>query len=462
MGLVAIFISYLNLWFNPELFFARQLKCIQSSAIHLSAPPVVNKESPTIFVQIASYRDPELIPTLQDMLNQAKRPENLRIGLCHQYHPEDEFDQIDLFREDSRFQIIDVLYNETKGVCWARNQVQKLYNGESYTLQIDSHMRFAKHWDETLMGMILNLQAAGIPKPLLTAYVPSYDPANDPEGRVQEPWRMNFDRFIPEGAVFFIPEIIPDWQSLHAPVPARFYSAHMAFTLGSFAEEVPHNPEYYFHGEEISICVRAYTHGYDLFHPHEVVLWHEYTRKGRVKQWDDDTDWNEKNNASHFTNRKLFGMDGEPQSGHDGPFGFGTSRSLQDYESYSGLSFSKRAVQQYTLDKRLPPNPGPEAFDTQEAWEASFLPIFKHCIDLHRSMVPEEDYDFWAVAFHDKEHNTLFRRDSVADEIREMKDSPDEFLKIWREFPSSNKPDYWVVWPHSVSKGWCQRLTGQL
>ena len=32
----------------------------------------------TIFVQIASYRDPELLPTLKDMLHNAKYPKRLK------------------------------------------------------------------------------------------------------------------------------------------------------------------------------------------------------------------------------------------------------------------------------------------------------------------------------------------------------------------------------------------------
>ena len=83
------------------------------------------------------------------------------------------------------------------------------------------------------------------------------------------------------------------------PVTSRFYSAHFCFTLGQFSTEVQHNPEYYFHGEEISIAARAYTWGYDLFHPHIPVVYHEYTRKGRTKQWDDDKTWGEKNKKSH-------------------------------------------------------------------------------------------------------------------------------------------------------------------
>jgi glycosyltransferase involved in cell wall biosynthesis len=413
-----------------------------------------------IFVQIAAYRDPQLEPTIKNMLENAKRPKNLRVGICRQYNPDDQFDLLEEYRNDKRFRILDVLYSDSRGVCWARNQVQQLYEGEEYTLQIDSHMRFEKDWDDTLIKMVKQLQKKGFDKPLLTGYVSSFDPDNDPAGRVQEPWRMAFDRFIPEGAVFFLPETIPGWQDMKEPVPARFYSAHFAFTLGQFSDEVQHDPEFYFHGEEISIAVRAYTHGYDLFHPHRVVIWHEYTRKGRTKQWDDDKDWVNKNNLAHKKNRQLFGMDGEEVTMDFSKYGFGTERSLRDYEIYSGLLFSKRAVQQYTLDKNYPPNP--YIFETEEELMDSYASIFKHCIDIGFTQVPENDYEFWVVAFHDENDETIHRQDADINEINMMKHDPDGYCKVWREFQTAHKPKYWVVWPYSTSKGWCERITGNL
>jgi hypothetical protein len=321
-------------------------------------------------------------------------------------------------------------------------------------------MRFVKDWDDILIKMIKGLQKDGYKKPLLTGYVPSFDPENDPAGRAQDAWRMAFDRFIPEGAVFFLPETIPGWREMTKPVTARFYSAHFCFTLGEFSKEVQHNPEYYFHGEEISIAARAYTWGYDLFHPHIPVVYHEYTRKGRTKQWDDDKTWGDKNKVSHATNRKLFGMDGETQEGHDGPFGFGPVRTLREYEKYAGILFEKRAVQKYTLDKNYPPNP--YSYDTEEEWKNDFAKVFKHCIDIGYSQVPEQDYDFWVVAFHGPNDETLYRKDSDKNEIAGYMRDPDKYCKVWREFQTDVTPTYWVVWPHSESKGWCDRITGQL
>jgi hypothetical protein len=189
------------------------------------------------------------------------------------------------------------------------------------------------------------------------------------------------------------------------------------------------------------------------------LIWHEYTRKGRVKQWDDDSQWVDKNNFAHKKNRSLFSMDDEENMNH-GKYGFGKVRSLKDYEKYSGLLFSKRAVQQYTLDKGYPPNP--YDFNSEEEWLKSFTSVFKHCIDIGFTQVPEKDYDFWVVAFHNENDETIYRQDADKGEVDRMLRDPDGYCKVWREFQTTELPSYWVVWPHSESKGWCDRLTGQL
>jgi hypothetical protein len=419
------------------------------------------KEVNTIFIQIASYRDPQLLPTLKDMLDKAKYPENLRIGICWQHCDQDIWDSLEEYKNDKRFRILNIDYKKSQGVCWARNSVQQLYEGEKYTHQLDSHHRFAYDWDETLIEMLEQLQKEGYQKPLITSYIPSFDPDNDPAARIQEPWKMNFDRFIPEGAVFFLPASFDVWDDKTKPLPGRFYSAHFAFSVGEFCTDVPHDPEYYFHGEEISIAVRAYTHGYDIFHPHKVVCWHEYTRKGRTKQWDDDPKWGDKNNYCHLKNRKLFEMDGEKRDIDFGKYGFGSIRTLRDYEKYSGLSFSKRAIQKRVQDHYAPPDPETSNLSDEE-FDKKLMSIFKHCIDVGYAQVPENDYDFWAVAFKDKDGNDLYRKDADKDEIKNMKNDPDGYCKVWREFQTPIKPSSWIVWPHSESKGWAEPITGNL
>jgi hypothetical protein len=152
-------------------------------------------------------------------------------------------------------------------------------------------------------------------------------------------------------------------------------------------------------------------------------------------------------------------MDGEEPMDH-GIYGFGPERTLKDYERYSGLLFSKREIQQETIDKKYPPNT--YNYESEEEWLESFASIFKHCIDVNYNQVTEKDYDFWVVAFHDENDETINRRDSDSNEIKNMMNDPDGYCKIWREFQTTKKPKYWVVWPHSESKGWCARISGNL
>ncbi len=411
-----------------------------------------------IFIQIASYRDPQLNPTIKSCIDNAKYPENLVFGICNQYHPEDEFN-IDEYKNDERFKVVDVLYSDSLGACWARNTLQQRYSGETYTLQIDSHMRFAENWDDEIIKMYNQLLDKGVEKPLLTGYVSSFNPNNDPNERINDPWEMAFDRFIPEGTVFTLPQTIPNWKNLTEPIPTRFYSAHFCFTLGQFALEVQHDPDYYFHGEEISISVRAYTHGYDLFHLHRVIIWHYYTRKGSTKQWDDDPVWHKRNEYSHYKNRKLFGMEDDGNSIDFGDFGFGKNRTLDQYERYAGISFSKRAIQKFTLEYNHPPNPH---IEDQVEYDNSFTFQFKHCIDVGFHDVPHDDYTFWAVAFLDENDNEIFRQDAGSDEIKRMKNDPDGYCKIWRTFETTVKPHKWIVWPCSEKHGFGERLEGKL
>ena len=44
-----------------------------------------------IFVSIASYRDPQTQTTIESLINQAKYPENIRIGVVEQNLPSDNY-----------------------------------------------------------------------------------------------------------------------------------------------------------------------------------------------------------------------------------------------------------------------------------------------------------------------------------------------------------------------------------
>lgn len=408
-----------------------------------------------IFVSIASYRDPELLPTLKSLLENARNPEDLVICIGWQHSKEDKWDTLKKYKKDPRFKILDIDHKDSKGVCWARSEIQKLYTDEDYYFQLDSHHRFSKDWDVQLKDILHYLMLKGHEKPLLSSYIAGYFPDKDPKDRVNEVWGLNIDRFMPAGAIFLRPHHVDNWQDLKEPFPTRFISAHFIFTLGKFAKEVPYDPNLYFHGEESSLAARAYTHGYDLFAPHKVIVWHEYTREGKKRHWDDSQDWKEKDDASYARFRKLFGMDPgctPCQRKALAPYGFGTVRSLEDFERYAGLKFSTRQIHKETIDYKFPPITGD--------YESGLTSPFKHCIDVYRGSLTETDYDYFAVAFLNENGEDVYRRDCDKGEIDSVisADPNDKFIHIWRDFEVAERPVSWRVWPHSESKGWMERI----
>ena len=68
--------------------------------------------------------------------------------------------------------------------------------------------------------------------------------------------------------------------------------------------------------------------------------------------------------------------------------------------------------------------------------------------------IVRKDYDCWAVTF-EKDGKELYRKDADKNEIKKVQKNG----QLWREFQTTEHPNGWVVWPHSESKGWCERLT---
>jgi hypothetical protein len=315
----------------------------------------------TIFVQIASYRDSELVPTIIDCIQKAKYPENLRFGICRQFHEMDQFDNVDEFRGDSRFRILDVPWHEALGVCWARSKIQELYDGEKYTLQLDSHHRFVDGWDEQIIEMI---GLADSPKPILSTYCPGYDPANFKEWS-PAPIKMIPEHFTPSGNIVFRPVYIEEWEKLTKPVPARFVAGGFFFTIGQHCLECKYDPNIYFSGEEDTLSLRSYTLGYDLYHPHRSLIAHNFHTAGRPKHWEDHDkekhanilqSWAERNESSYKRVRQVLG---EEDSGIDlEHFGLGDVRSHLDYEKYAGVDYSERKIHPFAISGFYPPTTG--------------------------------------------------------------------------------------------------------
>ncbi len=385
---------------------------------------------PAIFVSIASYRDPELIPTLKDMIKHASAPHGLHIAVCWQ--DEEDFSVfIDAGftvsgvagAQDVRFfhfagasvTVISRHYLTSEGACWARHLSETCYQQEPYFLQIDSHCRFIRGWDQQMIALLESLKTIS-PLPILSAYPPGYRPGEDEiTGRQSSVSRMIFREFTREG----IPMAGSHAFTATAPERGSYLAGGFIFAPGRFVRDVPNDPLIFFAGEEIAMSVRAFTQGYDVYHPHIPLLWHYYRRAECAKIWQDHNDearqqgtipraWWERDRLSKQRICTLLGLNDDAQE-VAAPYGHGHQRTLRQFEYQTGLHLRLRAVQPaVTGDEKRAYFAVPPASDAE--WLAAFT-LWHHqkvTLSLPVSTGPGPGYEFFRLSVYDRDNRLLF------------------------------------------------------
>jgi hypothetical protein len=303
-----------------------------------------------ILVSLASYLDPMLFFTLNEAVSKAQQPDLLRFAVVDQ-HVENQRAAINALPYSAQVRYLHVDPQDTLGVSWARNLAFSLYDGEHYLLQIDSHMCFETDWDANLRAQHNQLLARAA-KPIISTYPYRFDLVD------------GVPRFVPSaGKTALVLRPHPETPLTADNVVLRFIGRHLftdqavagchmaggfVFCAGQFVEEVPYDPYLYFHGEEQSLAVRAYTRGWDIFHPTWVPLYHLYKEANtphETHHWHGQIDAQRAFNSAYLTERakkrltQLLCGDGLP-----GAYGLGSERTLDQFMSFSGIDYRQRTV----------------------------------------------------------------------------------------------------------------------
>lgn len=412
-----------------------------------------------IFVQIASYRDLQLVPTIEDMIKKASNPENLTFGICWQF---DEEEDINRFDNIPNFKVAKYHYSDSQGLGWARSITNSLYDDEEYTLQIDSHHRFVENWDAIVLEDF-NQALIHSSKPVITTYCTPFDPTTEPSTWVQLPSLMSQYEFSADKLLMSMPWYIQDYQSRREVIRARTISGHFYFTWGKFIREVPYDPDIYFGGytEETTLSLRAFTHGYDFYSPYRMIMWHEYTRSYRPKHWEDHgTESKTKKTSGErdiFARKKTRQLFGNEDNGIDMDiYGLGTERTLRDYEVFGGFDFKKCRIHDYTLKVNEPPNPLP--------WEDGFVnnqyrvrvEWNKEFFQKHNPSKPK----FLTLGILNRSDMELFRKDFT------IENDPDfvnlHITQFVTTIQSTDKPEKAVMYLFDDEKQWSDRFETQV
>jgi hypothetical protein len=304
----------------------------------------------SIFVSLASYLDPMLFFTLNDAVSKAARPELLTFGVVDQ-HIVDQRAAIRALPFASQVRYVHLHPQDTLGVSWARNIAFSLHNDEEFLLQVDSHMCFEQGWDDILRQQHASLCERS-PKPIITTYpyrfdmvdgVPHFTP---PEGKTALVLRPHPATTLSDN------DVVLRFMGKHLftdePVEGCHLAAGFIFCSAAFIEEVPYDPFLYFHGEEQSLAVRAYTRGWTIYHPTWVPLYHLYKQENvahDTHHWHGAVDANRAFNGAYLTERarlRLFEL--LCGSGLKGAYGLGNERSLDDFIAMSGIDYRNKTI----------------------------------------------------------------------------------------------------------------------
>ena len=131
------------------------------------------------------------------------------------------------------------------------------------------------------------------------------------------------------------------------------------FGPGDIVSEVPYDPSLYFYGEEVSMSARLWTHGFNLYCPHRLLLFHRYKTSSSsgdasATHWSDHNDWFRLNRRSLVRVHALLGsLEAAPQDrlkptsddiNNLDRYGLGDKRSMNDYQRWAGVNFAGQTI----------------------------------------------------------------------------------------------------------------------
>lgn len=261
-----------------------------------------SRDEKTIYVAIACYRDPELVPTIESLYLNAKNPERIHVGIGLLYSDFDE----EYWKVLEKYPNVKIDIKkstaETVGLGLQRESANSFYNKQDYYLQTDSHMRFDMHWDDLYIHQFENLKLLGEKKPLITGYPRGYAPDGPYNVQGMYPYfnRLSKELYFREKSggnrvpclrtgthppKFFKEVGFPrhgdrTFSRGETLALSNTLSPAQIFTDGKYVKEVPANPEIRFLEEEQYYAILSYMKGYNFYVPRVTGIMHLYTMSG--------------------------------------------------------------------------------------------------------------------------------------------------------------------------------------
>jgi hypothetical protein len=292
----------------------------------------------TIFVEIAAYRDRELLETVKSLIAASSGEYGLSGGVVNQYDEETEH-ILDGVGFDG-LKVKKMAWRESGGVGLARWLTEEMYGGEDFVLQVDSHSRFDEGWDRSLVEQ---WEACRDERAVLSTYPPIFKHV---DGAIEKHKYVPVEIYVEDFYYQNIPRLKSREMGDTGVMERSLYATGgFEFFRGEVIGRVRYNKKIVFMGEEILRSLQFFTYGYNVYVPREVGVYHLYGRGEKAHHfWDDmkDAGGDFKRKYDEMTMQSYELME-DILSGRK-PYLLGNERSLEDFEERSGVDFKNKRV----------------------------------------------------------------------------------------------------------------------
>jgi hypothetical protein len=251
----------------------------------------------SIFIQIASYHDLEMLETIKDLLNKCSANNSLHFGVHNCFFEENPYDEsfvrseLNKLNKEYKLSIAHSKFPDNIGVGLGRYIANEFYQNEDYYMQIDSHMYFMHKWDEILIGLLEQAKDSGVYKPVISSPNNAYFVNENGQRKIKDKNLLksfmdtDFDveSLIKKEPLKKIPyqlhdaenknevnRVYKDCFQLNIKVEDLYKIFEFIYVNGAFIfgdgslSSVKPNKNILYFGDEVLHSSRLYTHGYTI------------------------------------------------------------------------------------------------------------------------------------------------------------------------------------------------------
>lgn len=320
------------------------------------------ESSDTIFVAMYAYKDGRVAETIVDLFHKAVCPRRIVVGI-YQHIGRGDTHCMERYQSMAKYyghpvysdnvRVLTGVAHDAKGRSWPLAMIfRALYQGEKYSLILDTNARLCHDWDEKMIAHYFKSVEVngGNPHVALTQTPPTRTALSIVSGIHGPPTFTRMNQWKDQHLPLPVFEMVTCKNTPLRPMATFYADLSFLFAPSSMFHQVSFDPRLYFVDKQDLdwlLMIRYWTHGWSMFTPPELICVKMPTATGSRSGSDiADRPPALKQHLREFSYHAIYAMIGVEKWPETSGVckAFGTARSVQSYMDVTGINFLKRTV----------------------------------------------------------------------------------------------------------------------